>query len=328
MDAEKISKEVIVEKEVIKEVIVEKEVIKEVPVEVIVEKEVIKEVTAVDDRIYEGVHCNQFKGKFDEVADHEVECQLKAIQKLNAQLSARDAQMQEWQVEKTVEIHVDRPVQVLVEVIKEVVVEKIVEIEVEKIVEVLVEVPVQVLVEVIKEVEVVKIVEVERIDQLSVKVPVEIIKEVPIEVIKEVFVEKIIEVPRQIVEVVVEKVIEKIVKVPVQVFVEVPVKAERCSAQSFLHHAQIAAFLLSQLQLSWQLRTSCHYWAQNTTAALHNHRERHVNSPVRSHPQLDDALSPGARAGLYTLSPADRSLVESYCSPSTNRYMRSHVDII
>ena len=93
MDAEKIIKEVIVEKEVIKEVIVEKEVIQEVPVEVIVEKEVIKEVTAVDDRIYECVHCDEFKGKFDEVADHEVECKLKAIQKLNAQLSARDVQL-------------------------------------------------------------------------------------------------------------------------------------------------------------------------------------------------------------------------------------------
>ena len=99
MDAKEIIKEVIVEKEVIKEVIVEKEVIKEVPVEVIkeviVEKEVIKEVTAVDDRIYECVHCNEFKGKFDEVADHEMECKLKAIWELNAQLSAKDVQMQE-----------------------------------------------------------------------------------------------------------------------------------------------------------------------------------------------------------------------------------------
>ena len=103
MDAKEVIKEVIVEKEVIKEIIVEKEVIKEVPVEVIVEKEVtvekevIKEVTAVDDRIYECVHCNEFKGKFDEVADHEMECKLKAIWELNAQLSAKDVQMQALQ---------------------------------------------------------------------------------------------------------------------------------------------------------------------------------------------------------------------------------------
>ena len=55
------------------------------------------------------------------------------------------------------------------------------------------------------------------------------------------------------------------------------------SAQSFVHHAQIAAFLLSQLHLSWQLRTGYHDWARNTTEALQNHRYQHLAAVVATY---------------------------------------------